>query len=494
MGADRTSSVRRNALLAVLQVTISGVALFLTFRVLLDVVGPEALGAWSLVLSVSSGARLSELGLSGGATRFVATALARGDESLAALTVETTLISTGILLVAAVLLGLQLVNTGLALALPTDAFSTVADTIPLALSGMVAAGLAAVVQGALDGCHRADLRAIVSVVVQLLSLPMTVMLAYGYGIWGVALAQLASSCLLLVLSWAFLRRQLGSLGLIPHRWNRAVFRSTLVYGAGLQVSTVSGTLVDPLVKGMLIRFGTLESAAFYDMAHRLVLQLRGLVVSANQVLVPIFSKMSATSSEEAMSTLYRRATLLVEQTAAPLLCAACVAAPSIGLLWIGSAEPTFDFFVVALALAYFLNALSAPAYFLHAGIGRLRWNQLSHVTQLFTTASFSVALGPIWGLRGVGIAAALGISMGSAATVYGLHRSGLVSSARTIGQHHLSFNCALVLIFIQAFRFMLSTSNNATAQHALSLLGLSAVLAITLRSSLRDELRALVRT
>ena len=54
-------------------------------------------------------------------------------------------------------------------------------------------------------------------------------------------------------------------------------------------------LLDPLAKVLLSRFGGLSAVAYFEMANRMVSQARSLIASANQVLVPYYSKVAETT-------------------------------------------------------------------------------------------------------------------------------------------------------------------------------------------------------
>ncbi|MDH3673520.1 MAG: hypothetical protein OES46_20580 [Gammaproteobacteria bacterium] len=58
--------------MALLQAGISALVLFILYRFLIVQVGVEKLGLWSVLLAFVSATRVSELGLGGGVTRFVA--------------------------------------------------------------------------------------------------------------------------------------------------------------------------------------------------------------------------------------------------------------------------------------------------------------------------------------------------------------------------------------------------------------------------------------
>jgi hypothetical protein len=46
-------------------------------------------------------------------------------------------------------------------------------------------------------------------------------------------------------------------------------------------------LIDPVIKALLVKFGGLSPVAYYEMAQRMVMQFRSLLVSAAQVMVPM---------------------------------------------------------------------------------------------------------------------------------------------------------------------------------------------------------------
>ncbi len=47
---------------------------------------------------------------------------------------------------------------------------------------------------------------------------------------------------------------------------------------------------EPVTKAFLSKFGGLAMVGYYEMASRLVSQLRGLIVSANQVIIPVVAE------------------------------------------------------------------------------------------------------------------------------------------------------------------------------------------------------------
>ena len=69
--------ILNNVWMTVIQVIVSAVSIVMAYRFLIVTLGVEQLGIWSLVLSIVAILRISEIGLSGGVVKFIASSLAK---------------------------------------------------------------------------------------------------------------------------------------------------------------------------------------------------------------------------------------------------------------------------------------------------------------------------------------------------------------------------------------------------------------------------------
>jgi len=60
-----------NAIMSVVQIVVIGIVLFILYRFLLNTIGVEQLGIWSLVLATTSVTQIASFGLSGSVVKFV---------------------------------------------------------------------------------------------------------------------------------------------------------------------------------------------------------------------------------------------------------------------------------------------------------------------------------------------------------------------------------------------------------------------------------------
>lgn len=412
--------------MATVQVIITGAVLFILYRYLLRTLGADHVGIWSVALATASVLRISELGLAGGATKFLAAANAKDDFRKAAEVVETTVLTIAITLAIALIVGYPLICLLLGKIVPPTHLPTAIEIIPYALVSVWLMGAGGVIHVSLDGCQRADLRASVAMVAVVLYLLLVYLLIPPYGLIGLGLAQIIQAFFIMVASWILLRREISALSIVPFRWRIYIFQEMLLYGASFQLISIFSMLFEPLTKAFLTKFGSLSATTYFEMANRMVTQFRALVVSANQVLVPKIAAVQETSPGQILQ-IYRDSYRAVFFLIIPLFSLLIVATPLIGLIWIGFYEPNFVFFGVILVLGYLINTLSVPAYFMNLGIGSLRWNVISHMVLGLFVATLGYTFGVIAGGRGVVIGTVTALTLSSAIIILGTHKDHKIS-------------------------------------------------------------------
>jgi O-antigen/teichoic acid export membrane protein len=399
-----------NAMVSMANVVLGSVLVFLLYRLLLHRLGPETLGVWSLLVASISAARLSELGMAAGATRFVATARALGDERGAIKVVETATVSLLVLGAFGALIALPLLPRVLGMFMAGEGLAVALQTLPWALVAFAIGLAGGAAQSALDGCQRMDLRVWMALAGQMVLLGASVLLTRGHGLAGVAIAQVLQSLVVLVGSWALLRGQIRGLPLLPRRWDYATFRRIVGYSALFQFNSLMLLLLDPLVKITLTRFGGLSATAYFDMANQLVQRLRMLPVAAIQALVPAMAHAEAQGSN-LVRDLYVVSYRVTFAATVAGFCLAAALVPVISAVWIGHEEGLFMGAAWICLAGWALNCVGTPAYFGNIGAGTLVTNTVGHVVQI-VLCSLLGWWGGTWGAHGVTAAYAIAIAVG----------------------------------------------------------------------------------
>ena len=187
----------------------------------------------------------------------------------------------------------------------------------------------------------------------------------------------------------------------------------LGYGTHFQIISISRMMYDPITKGLIAHFGGLSLLGFYEMASRLVLQVRSLIVAANQALVPTLAGLHEREPSR-LDQVYATSVRLVFFVDVPLFTALAISSPVVSSVWIGYIEPTFVYATCLLSVGWAINTLSGPAYFASLGTGDLRRNTLSHIAIGILNFACGFVLGTLGGGKGVIMGWVIALIVGSA--------------------------------------------------------------------------------
>lgn len=454
-----SKKLERNAAVSVLQTVISGLVLFLLYRYLIDHLGAEQLGLWSVILASTSVARLSDMGLTGSVVKFVASYRAIKDDIQAAEVVQTAAISIALVMAALVLAVYPLLDDVLKLSIPAVSMQQALTILPWAVLSLWLGTVGGVFQSGLDGCQRIDIRNILMIVGNVLFFAAAIWLVPSYGLVGLAIAQAAQAFLIMFGSWLALRRELSSLPVLPIYWSKEKLKEMFGYAVNYQISSMAILFFEPITKLLMSRYGGLSSAAYYEMASQLVVKLRALIIAANQAIVPAVAELHETEPEK-VSALYLKSYCLLFFVIVPFYTAIIISLPTISSLWIGRSVDQFILFGVLLAAGWGLNNLVGPAYFINMGTGHLKWNTIAHVTMAILNVLLCSFLGSMFGALGVALGAMLALIVGSWIVVHGLHQQYKISLKTLLPAEHFP----LLIASLVAITFTLIINASSVLQ------------------------------
>lgn len=441
------SKLTHNATVSVAQTIISGLVLFVLYRYLIDHLGAEQLGLWSVVLASTSVARLSDMGLTGSVVKFVARYHALSDDVQAADVVQTAAISIAGVMAVLCIAVYPLLDDVLALAVPEKSMAQALLILPWAVFSLWIGSVGGVFQSGLDGCQRMDIRNILIIIGNLLFLVAALWFVPHYGLVGLAIGQAMQAALLMLASWLVLRRQLKSLPWMPLFLSKAKFREMFGYAVNFQINSIAVLLFEPVVKLLMSRYGGLSSAAYYEMANQLVVKLRALLIAANQALVPTVAELHEAAPEK-IRELYLKAYRILFFVTLPLYAGIFISLPMISILWIGHIENQFLLFGMLLCVGWGLNTLIAPAYFINLGTGDLKWNSIAHVLMAIINVLLGLLLGSIYGGLGVVIGAMTALVFASGFVILALHRQYQISFGVILPKQHIPLMVAVIISVI----------------------------------------------
>ena len=411
----------RNAVSSVAQVFFTSTSLFIVYWYVARTIGLADLGTWSVVLATTSVSSIANLGIASSTVKFVAMHLARNDEPRAVAVIGTSLIAIAVVLGVVLLFAYPAIRAVLAAIIPGNSLADAFLILPYALVGFWLASVSATLHSAIDGYHRIDLRAAVIASGSVLFTILVFVLTPTYGLLGLAIAQLVQAFFVLIISGITLRRVVPKEHSLVPRWSTTVFREIFSYSVQFQSIAILRTLFEPVTKGLLAKFGTLEAAGLFEMAVKLILQLRALFVNAYQAFIPAIAELSVKNSTR-ISSIYSRALDLVISIALVVVPLTVLSADLIAQIWTGSNNPLFIRSIQAIAVAWFVNLVSAPSYFFNLGTGELSGNLVGHAITALVNLSLGFLFAFHFSSPGIIAGYCIAVVAGSLATITFFHR------------------------------------------------------------------------
>lgn len=422
-----------NMLSAAVQVVVQMLVLFLLYRYLIHSIGIEQLGVWAIVLSTASTARISELGLSGSVTKFVAGYRSDGKDHYAQEAVQTAAISLALLLACILAALYPCLLWALPSILPLESIPAGRLVLPYALVSLWLAAIGGVWMAALDGYLRSDLRAALMIFCTVIYFGAALGGVSQWGLEGLAVAQVLQSLILATMGWMLVRKVARIAGYLPVKWSRARLRDMLRYGVNFQINSVVMLLFEPTTKILFGRYGELAAAGYFELAQRLVARVRALIVETNRVIVPVLA--GTRQGDDKARDLYCKNVRYLFFLLTPLFAMLLALLPSISELWIGSYQDVFVTIGIFLVLAWYMNSMTAPAYFAYLGSGNLKWVTTSHVVLGSTNIFLGLLLGRAFGWRGIITAFAVSLVVGSLITIVSYQRENRIRTMRMLSRN-----------------------------------------------------------
>lgn len=366
--------------------------------------GLQAYGVWALALSLTyfgGYAALTDLGVEGAAVRYIAEARAAKDteavsgivsSAFAFFSCAALVLTPPLVLLAPVFVNLFSVDSQYERA-ATYAFAFVAAQLVFDLP-------ARAFFAALEGSQQSAMYQAVLLVRSLVQAALFVaVLVTDRGIGSLGAASFFSSGAMFVAAWFLARRQLPGLQLSRRHVSRAVMRSLFVFGGGLFLLRIVGTLYQNMDKVIIgIALGP-TSVAIYQIANQLHLAVSLVQSVSASALMPATAYLR--ERREILRDMFLRGTSYTVALSMPVLVAAFVLAGPLIRTWLGdsvaSAIGPSRLFLVYLGFAVFTIVGSTMV----VALGQLRFLGIIAAANLALNFALSVALVHPLGVNGV---------------------------------------------------------------------------------------------
>lgn len=369
----KAGQLARNSVTGMVRSVVVALTLFIVYPIYIRKLGTEIFGVWVIISAVTIWAQFGALGMPQTVMKFVAGSAAKGDREELIEYVSSAL-STVLFSGFVVILILFLVKGSIAGYLHVPRELKASTPLFIFFSGAIVFMdfFARSVNSILSGIGRMDVANLNEMLAKVLSAAFSVLLIYkGYGIWALFFGAMLNCLIMFVMSF-FLNIYL--LGFIPYsfrsvRWVRV--SEVVNFGGILTAGSLLAIFIEPLNRFVLGQYVSLSAAAVYDVASRVVVQVRGVLEGCFRPFVAQSSAYFTSGQHDKVKELSRFSVRLVFFLGVPMFLILIVWAPELMGLWLKGTDITgISYAFRVFAFAYIFSLMVTPAYYLFMGIGR----------------------------------------------------------------------------------------------------------------------------
>jgi O-antigen/teichoic acid export membrane protein len=445
------SKIMRGALSGGLRYVLIAPIPFIMTPLVLHRVGVAGYGTWAVLLAFNGLTSVSDLGLVGTLSKFVAEYHARQD-----FPALTRLLGSGLALFlmldlflgTALWLGSPLLATHLFRGSPLPAAELVV-LLRCFLIVIAANILTQLFASVTTGLQRLDLTNLIGTANVLLSaFSGAGLLLLGWGLRGLVYGYIGSAILTVVVHFMVVRRLLPQVVLSPIRFNSTEARKMFGYSLRLYITQAAVAVHNQIEKVFLATLVGVAPVGWYDIASDVALKVRGAIGFILAPVLPAASELNALGDESRMKELYYRAHKYLAFWGVPAVCYVATVSRRFVALWIG---PTLTMIAVPLSILLavnFVNLATGPGFFILAGKGDMKPGIQSAMLGIIANVILSLGLIYRFGFAGAVLGTSASMIIASVYFMVRFHRRTHYSGLRVLREGYLKPICCSLTVML----------------------------------------------
>jgi len=401
----------KNIRISVVSFAINIALVFISYRLVIVNDGIESVGLWSLLMAWGALVRVGDVGMGGAILRFISTKSLDVEPNEIRKFVDTGIIMNLMVFTLLTLVGYLILDSNLSSVVSADALQLAKTLLPIMFIGILLSTMTSVIIASLQGLHFGYLGSYLTVGGNLLQIVCVLLLVPKLGVLGLAWAQLIQYGSLSVLGWLLIGSKIGAGGYLPFSFSFSVLREMFSFSLKAQLANVTNGLFEPISKILISQFAGLQIQGFFELAYKTVSLTRNAIVAGLFASLPTLTNLFNTNPKQALS-FYKKSQNNVTKAITLMMVLVILFSPVVSVVWVGQFEMDYWFFVVCVAIGFWLNTIGATAYNLGMATGRMRNNIVSAMLVLLVLLMLGYLLGYFLESKGVGVAVGLSLAFG----------------------------------------------------------------------------------
>lgn len=367
-----------NILTSILGMLITTLVLLYVYRLANSKLGMEQIGLWSIVTTLTSFGNIGTFGIAGSLVKFSAELQSKGDRNIIiGLLNSCILIMSGLI---AIFLLLLFLFAWLFLDQIVDVkyLSSAFSLLPYSFGIFFLTTIGYLILSVVEGLNKGYQRNIIVIISNLVFLICVSFWIEQFGIYGIFYSQLVQALVLLMLSLVMIKVNFAQYNWYTFNRDIALLRRVTKYGLKFQSVSVFQMLGEPVTKFFLSRYGGLGLVGVFEMASRVVVQIRGILVAISSNLLPKLVHIHSTQSSQKVQEVFAQVFRLNYNMFAIVFGALILFSSLIVKIWLGEENEMLVFLIQLFSIAWFVNSITIVPYIFNLGSGHLNGNVISH--------------------------------------------------------------------------------------------------------------------
>ncbi len=357
----------------------------IAYPIYLHFLGAASYGLWAILAVIIYFCSIGNFGIDEALIKFIAQEFAQGKRDNV-----VSYISTGLnaLLVNGVLIFiiLMLFQKTLRTILNLDAEYTVLfqNIFPYIIALSIFILIVQFINAILKGLGRYDQASYIQLIGRACALIVSILFFIkGYKIWGLFWGQFLSFVFVLIVSSFYICKKIHFY-YRPLRIHRTFLLNLFRFGGTITVSKILSMLLEPFIKVVIARYVGLAEVTYFEIAHKIVYQIRSLFERGISAIMPEVSRLSAdvVNAKSRISNVMKRVNkmnFLIGTSVFVLLFILCE--PLLKLWLSDDYNKTIILAFRIIILGYTVNLISVPMYYYFMGVGSVRYCFYNHSIQ-----------------------------------------------------------------------------------------------------------------
>jgi O-antigen/teichoic acid export membrane protein len=274
---------------------IAGASQLIVYKQINVKSGQEHLGIWALILTIYTIGQISNLNFSSGLIRYVPEYLIAGDNKKVIKMFGTT--KSSILIISPpLLLVIYILSVHYAKGLlNSNNLIIFSRSIIWVLTAILFNNFFSAYTCLFDGFQKFYTRCMIQISGWMIFLLTSIYFFGEYGLEGVGIAMFIQSIWQLIFAIIIVKKVLKLKKIYYFCFDNEAFKIVASFGIKFQTIGILSSLTDPIIKYFITQKLGLSGVANYEIANKITSQLRSLLISSNQVLIPKLIQVNSTA-------------------------------------------------------------------------------------------------------------------------------------------------------------------------------------------------------